>query len=52
MPDILTTSNFKINIPKLNALYVEVSTYQARASLSQGDRTLLSDPAHEYIGDS
>ena len=52
MPDILTTSNFKINIPKLNALYAEVSTYKARASLNQGDGTLLSDPAHEYIGDS
>ena len=52
MPDILTTFNFRINIPKLNALHAEVSsTYQAPASLSQGDRTLLSDPAHEYMGD-
>ena len=51
MPDILTTFNFKINIPKLNALHAEVSTYQAPASLSQGDRTLLSDPAYEYMGD-
>ena len=50
MPDILTTFNFKINIPRLNALHAEVSTYKAPASLSQGDRTLLSDPAHEYMG--